>query len=138
MFYQDLKKFSLTFVLFIFIVFYGNSQESLNVESLSINETYDNVLIKKLNSDKNSSTFLIFIKKEVKLHKHLSHSETIYVVDGSGKMVMGDKNLEVKKGDVIFIPENTPHSVIVTSEQPLKVISTQAPEFDGKDRVFIE
>jgi mannose-6-phosphate isomerase-like protein (cupin superfamily) len=134
----SLKKGSLLFVFLVSIVFSVQAQSNWNVDTIQVRESYDNVLIKKLNSDKNSSTFLIFIKKEVKLHKHISHSETIYVVEGSGDMVLGDKKIAIKKGDVIFIPENTPHSVFVTSEKPLKVISNQAPEFDGKDRIFIE
>ena len=42
------------------------------------------------------------------------------------------------KGDFVFIPKNTPHSVNVISKVPLKVISVQAPFFDGKDRVLLE
>ena len=134
----SLYKFSLLFVVFIFIGFSVRSQSNLSVDTIQVSEPYENVLIKKLNSDKNNSTFLIYIKKEVKLHKHLTHSETIYVVEGTGKMQLGDKKIEIKKGDVIFIPENTPHSVFVNSEKPLKVLSIQSPEFDGKDRVYMD
>ena len=135
---HDLKKFSLSFILIFFIGFGLQAQVISNVDTMQVHEFYDNVFIKKLNSDKNSSTFLIFIKKEVKLHKHLTHSETIYIVEGTGEMTLGDKRLLIQKGDVLFIPENTPHAVKVTSLKPLKVISIQAPEFDGKDRLFLD
>jgi len=39
-------------------------------------------------------------------------------------------------GGSIFIPQNTWHYVKVTSAEPLKVLSIQAPNFDGKDRVL--
>jgi mannose-6-phosphate isomerase-like protein (cupin superfamily) len=60
------------------------------------------------------------------------------VLEGSGQMTLGTKGFGIKKGDVIFIPKNTVHSVISMGDQPLKVISIQAPKFDGKDRVFID
>ena len=49
-----------------------------------------------------------------------------------------DKSFKIKKGDLVFIPKNTIHSVITTSKQPLKVVSIQAPLFDGTDRISIE
>ena len=74
----------------------------------------------------------------MKLHKHQAHSETIYVIEGTGEMRLGEKKCYLKKGDVLFIPENTPHSVKVTSDIPLKVLSVQAPEFDGTDRILLD
>jgi mannose-6-phosphate isomerase-like protein (cupin superfamily) len=84
----------------------------------------------------NVSSFLIFINKEVKLHKHITHDEQVYVMEGEGQMQLGEKIKEIKKGDFIFIPKNTFHSVKTTSNNELKVISIQAPYFDGKDRFF--
>ena len=73
---QSFKKISLSFVLTFMSGICLYAQSSMNLDTVQIRESYDNVLIKKLNSDKNASTFLIFIKKEVKLHKHRTHSET--------------------------------------------------------------
>jgi len=53
-------------------------------------------------------------------------------------MILGDKTIKVKKGDIIFIPKNTVHSLKVNSQTPMKVVSIQSPFFDGTDRVFIE
>lgn len=135
---ENFKRVSLVFVFTFFFASFLAAQSVIQLDTLQIRESYDNVLIKKLYSDKNASSFLIFIKKEVRLHKHLAHSETIYVLDGTGEMLLGNEKFAVKKGDIIFVPENTPHSVKVTSSVPLKVISNQAPEFDGTDRVFLE
>jgi len=60
------------------------------------------------------------------------------VIDGEADMKLGDKNIHVKKADMIFIPNGTGHSVKVTSAIPLKVISIQSPYFDGKDRIILE
>jgi quercetin dioxygenase-like cupin family protein len=81
---------------------------------------------------------VIFIKKEVKKHKHQFHTEHVYILEGEGEMLLGEKKLKVKKGDILFIPKNTIHSLKVTSKEPVKVLSIQSPYFDGKDRILIE
>ena len=101
-------------------------------------QNYDNILVKKLCSDKNASSFLIWVKKEVKLHYHAEHTENVYVVSGTGKMKLGEQEFDIKKGDWLYIPEKTPHAVITTSDVPLKVLSIQSPEFKGQDRVIVE
>lgn len=93
---------------------------------------------KALFGDSLVNSFCIVIKTEVKAHKHQEHSEHVIVLDGEGMMKLGDKKFEIKKGDVIFIPKNTVHSVKSTGKVPLKVISVQAPLFNGSDRIFIE
>ena len=97
---------------------------------------YDNLYIKKLSSDSLSTSFAIWIKLKVKLHKHDFHTEHVYVLEGSGDFTLGDTTQPIKKGDLITIPKNTWHGVEVTSKVPLKVVSIQSPEFKGVDRVF--
>ncbi|MFN6036950.1 MAG: cupin domain-containing protein [Bacteroidota bacterium] len=109
------------------------------LDTISPPDNLENVFVKPLYMDSAEvSSYLIFIKKEVKPHKHMEHAEHVYVTQGEGLMTLGDKEFKIKMGSFIFIPKNTFHSVITTSEIPLKVISIQAPYFDGKDRVFKE
>lgn len=109
-----------------------------NADTVTCPKEVENIYVRPLYSDSLSSSYVIFIKKEVKLHKHISHSEHVVVLNGTGDMVLGDKIFPIKKGDVIFIPKNTPHSVVTTSKKPLKVISIQSPQFYGEDRVMLE
>jgi len=99
---------------------------------------YENITVKKLSTDINSTTFAIWIKQSVKLHKHVNHVENVYITEGSGEFQLGDSIHQVKSGDLIVIPKNTWHGVKVNSTNPMKVISVQSPEFIGKDRVFKE
>lgn len=114
------------------------AQDYINTDTVGIKSVSDNIYNKPLFGDSLASSFVIVINKEVKAHKHLSHSEHVVVLDGKGTMNLGSKTVEIKKGDVIFIPKNLIHSVKSTGKSPLKVLSVQAPNFDGKDRVFIE
>ncbi|HAE31581.1 MAG TPA: cupin domain-containing protein [Flavobacteriales bacterium] len=108
-----------------------------DVEDLTPDSTdYDNLYIKKLSSDSLSTSFAIWIKLKVKLHKHDFHTEHVYVLEGSGDFTLGNTTQPIKKGDLITIPKNTWHGVEVTSKVPLKVVSIQSPEFKGIDRVF--
>lgn len=112
--------------------------QHINTDSIGVKTVSDNIYNKALFGDSLASSFVIVIKKEVKLHKHLQHSEHVVVLEGKGQMTLGTKGFEIKKGDVVFIPKNTTHAVISTGDVPLKVLSIQAPKFDEKDRVFIE
>jgi len=99
---------------------------------------YENVAVTKIFNDSLNSTFVIWVKREVKPHKHAHHTECITVLDGEAEMTLGDTTFTIKKGDMVFIPAGTVHSVKVTSKKSLKVVSTQSPHFDGSDRVFVE
>ncbi len=114
------------------------AQNTQNTDTIQCPAGVENIYSRPLYSDSLCSSFVIFIKKEVKLHKHLHHTEHVTVLDGEATMTLGDKVFTVKKGDFIFIPKNTPHKVVTTSKTPLKVISLQAPYFDGTDRVLLE
>ncbi|MEH6467049.1 MAG: cupin domain-containing protein, partial [Porticoccus sp.] len=97
----------------------------------------ENIHVVKISSDAHSTDFIVFVKQQVSLHKHLVHTETLYVLEGSGAFQLGEESFDIGPGDYINVPEGTPHAVTVTSSIPLKVLSVQAPEFLGKDRVKV-
>ena len=111
-----------------------------SLDTIKAPAVYDNIYSRPLYSDSSEvSSFVIFIRKEVKAHKHEAHAEHVVVLDGIGMMTLGDKKFKVMKGDMIYIPKNTFHSVqSISKKGPLKVLSIQTPWFDGKDRVFKE
>lgn len=121
--------------LFFFFAFFGAKGQEL-IQPCHINEPSgkENIKVKTLFSDEQVSTFMIWIKNDVPLHYHASHSEQVYILKGKGTMQLGEESIAVKKGDWIFIPKGTHHGVEVTSNRSLKVISIQAPHFDGTDR----
>ena len=120
-------------ILFSSIVF---SQNTTNISELKAHKDFENILVKKLDTDSNSTSFIIWIKKSVKSHKHETHSEIIHVIEGEGTMTINNKSFDIAAGDYFRIPQNTFHSLKVNSKIPMKVLSIQSPEFLGKDRVF--
>ncbi|OJW51492.1 MAG: hypothetical protein BGO67_06880 [Alphaproteobacteria bacterium 41-28] len=62
-------------------------------------------------------------KNEIGQEKH-PFDQIIFIVKGNGKAVLNKETSVVKEGDMIFIPEGTPHNVINTSEkEELKLVS---------------
>lgn len=135
------------FVLIVFVLLFKSYRAQtiptldshvINVDSIGKKSASDNIYNKTVYGDSLASSFCIVVKKEVKAHKHLTHSEHVIVMEGEGMMRMNSQTFLIKKGDVIFIPKNTIHSVKVTGKVPLKVLSIQAPNFDGKDRIMVD
>jgi len=99
-------------------------------------ENWENVDIQKIADDSLCTSFSIWIKSGVKHHFHETHTECIYVLEGTGEMELGDSKFTVKAGDFIQVPAKTPHAVVATS--PMHVLSIQTPQWKTDDRKFIE
>jgi mannose-6-phosphate isomerase-like protein (cupin superfamily) len=95
----------------------------------------DNIHVVKLGSSQHSSDFVVFVRKNVPPHKHVTHSESVYVIEGTGIFELNGNKINIGPGHYVKIPQGAVHSVTVTSDIPMKVLSIQAPEFFGKDRV---
>ena len=128
-----------TILVLILIPFYFKSQEIItSVNKINPDKEFENIHVKKISSDSSSSTFAIWIKQKVKLHKHVYHTENVLIDEGFGEFQINDSIYKVTAGDLIIIPKNTWHGVIVNSKSTMKVISVQSPEYFGKDRIFKE
>jgi quercetin dioxygenase-like cupin family protein len=128
-----------TILVLILIPFYFKSQEIItSVNEIYPDKEFENIHVKKISSDSSSSTFAIWIKQKVKLHKHVYHTENVLIDEGFGEFQINDSIYKVTAGDLIIIPKNTWHGVIVNSKSTMKVISVQSPEYFGKDRIFKE
>jgi quercetin dioxygenase-like cupin family protein len=75
---------------------------------------------------------------EVKPHYHKTHAETVYVIKGSGQMLVNDKWAELKPGTIHFNPMNAVHAVKNTAEEPLVAVSVFTPSMKEPDRHFVE
>jgi len=75
---------------------------------------------------------------EVKPHFHKTHDEIVYVIKGSGQMLVNNKWIDVKPGTVHFNPMNKVHSTRNTGKDPLVVLSIFTPSMKEVDRNFVE
>ncbi|MER3466384.1 MAG: hypothetical protein C4340_04405 [Armatimonadota bacterium] len=72
----------------------------------------------------------------VPAHYNAKHDETVIIVRGMGTMRLGDLERIVRPGDLMFIPQGTPHAFTPHGDDVVAV-SVFSPKFDGKDRIII-
>ena len=42
-------------------------------------------------------------------HHHDNHEEVYYIINGNGKIKIGNEETRLRDGDIVYIPENTTH-----------------------------
>ncbi|MBI3289797.1 cupin domain-containing protein [Candidatus Microgenomates bacterium] len=74
--------------------------------------------------------------KSDKLHKHPHGREYLIVISGKAKMRVGDYIVELKQGDYVAVPNNTP-DCLVKVEERLSIIGVRYPSVPN-NKVFLE
>lgn len=60
-------------------------------------------------------------------HLHPNTNEIQYILEGTGTVWLGDKEVKVKAGDMIVIPKGTPHGGTKPDGQPFRAIAIKTP-----------
>ncbi|MHB1315994.1 MAG: cupin domain-containing protein [Christensenellales bacterium] len=60
-------------------------------------------------------------------HAHPNGEETIYIVSGKGKALIGEDSYEIQAGSIMLFPQGVPHMLYNTGSEPLKGICFYAP-----------
>ena len=60
-------------------------------------------------------------------HLHANANEMQYILDGTGTIWLGDKEVRVKPGDLVIIPKGTPHGGSKPDGRTLKAIAIKSP-----------
>jgi mannose-6-phosphate isomerase-like protein (cupin superfamily) len=71
-------------------------------------------------------------------HYHPVTEEIYYILEGAGRMRVGDEIRTVGPGDAIAIPPGQVHSITTTSDIPLKFLCCCAPGYEHSDTVLVE
>ncbi len=70
------------------------------------------------------------------LHGHEKAQEIWYIVEGNGKMQIGDEIADIKPGDLVYGPKNVKHQIINDrNDGMLKAILILCPHGDEKNIV---
>jgi mannose-6-phosphate isomerase-like protein (cupin superfamily) len=76
--------------------------------------------------------------RETHLHLHRTTEEIYHVTEGSGRMIVGDREFDVRSGDTICIPPGTPHRLLNSGREPLKILCACSPPYSHADTDLIE
>ncbi len=74
----------------------------------------------------------------LKPHIHKTHEESVYVIQGSGQMLINDKWVDIQPGNVHFNPIGKVHSIRHTGSGPLVILSIFTPALKEPDRHFVQ
>ena len=70
-------------------------------------------------------------------HYHVRTEEIYYILEGTGRMVLGDEHRDVGPGDAIAIPPGTIHTITNTGRSVLKLLCCCAPAYEHDDTILV-
>lgn len=73
-----------------------------------------------------------------KLHYHPEAEETYYILKGTGKMIIKERELLVKTGDAIFIAPPEKHQIFANENEDLEFAAICAPAWEPTNTVFLD
>lgn len=71
--------------------------------------------------------------RSVGRHHHLETEEVYYILQGEGRMTVGDEIREVASGDAIFIPLGAAHTLENTGSTPMTLLLVCGPAYSYED-----
>ncbi len=74
--------------------------------------------------------------RKMRIHKHLNNDELIFIHKGEGRLTLDEQSIEVKTGDVVFVPRGTWHGLDNTGTENLLMVFQYSPA--GFEEYFIE
>lgn len=74
--------------------------------------------------------------RKMRVHKHLDNDELIFIHGGEGTLTLDEETIEVKTGDVVFVPRGTWHGLDNTGKEVLQMVFQYSPA--GFEEYFIE
>src|SRR3954468_645926 len=66
-------------------------------------------------------------------HHHIETEEVYYILNGAGRMTVGDETRDVAAGDAIFIPRGHVHSLENTGREPMTILLVCGPAYSYDD-----
>jgi mannose-6-phosphate isomerase-like protein (cupin superfamily) len=69
-------------------------------------------------------------------HHHPQTEEIYYLLEGVGRMRIGDQERDVRPGDAIAIPPGVVHQIVNTGPAVLKFLCCCAPGYEHQDTVL--
>jgi len=74
--------------------------------------------------------------RKMRIHKHLNNDELIFIHKGEGTLTLDEESIEVKTGDVVFVPRGIWHGLDNTGKENLLMVFQYSPA--GFEEYFIE
>ena len=116
-----------------------------NINEVPAFTTKDGSQIRELLAHRNSSIqkqslaeARVAISASTAPHYHPQTEEIYYILEGHGKMQIGEETRSVHEGDAIAIPPGEVHQITNTSEVILRFLCCCAPGYEDTDTILVE
>lgn len=113
--------------------------ESEGIHILTRRKVPITIKISKANNGLDSISFCVEDQspgRKMRIHKHLNNDELIFIHKGEGTLTLGQDSIQVKAGDVAFVPRGTWHGLDNTGTENLLMVFQYSPA--GFEQFFIE
>lgn len=110
------------------------------IESLEADESTKNDPIKRafvVDGKHLTANVGIVRDSENALHTQELHDEVLVIIEGNVDFKVGNEVKKVRKGDLVFIPQNTLHGPILEEGQSFAALSVFAPYFDRSKKNIV-
>ena len=67
------------------------------------------------------------------LHRHALTEELYYIIEGRGRMTLGERTFEVAPGDTVLIAPQTPHCIENIGSGTLRFLCCCSPAYTHED-----
>jgi mannose-6-phosphate isomerase-like protein (cupin superfamily) len=74
--------------------------------------------------------------RKMRVHKHLNNDELIFIHKGEGTFTLDEEVMNVKTGDLVFVPKDTWHGLENTGNENLQMMFQYSPA--GFEEYFME
>jgi mannose-6-phosphate isomerase-like protein (cupin superfamily) len=81
---------------------------------------------------------LVGVNQGISIHRHLDEQEAFFVHRGKGVFILGDQRIEVREGDVVFIPQGVWHGFENSEGETLLLWVDSPPIYLGLHRIFMQ
>ena len=119
-----------------FYLQYGGEYRELDLEKILADNALapgDNIKVANLGRSASASQHVVQIRDREVLHVHKLHDATVTMMRGQGYLVLDNKRVNLKAGDIIHIQRGVAHQYVNTSSDPTVLLAVYSPPFDGQD-----
>jgi quercetin dioxygenase-like cupin family protein len=105
-------------------------------EIIKIGQIEIRFLLESPRTNEQLAMFEFFVPSTAKVplpHYHESYDETVYGLEGNMTFMVGEKTIELEKGQTYFIPRGVIHGFKNLSQQDAKVLAVATPGLIGPE-----
>jgi quercetin dioxygenase-like cupin family protein len=119
-----------------FYLQYGNDYQEISLDKILADNPLpagENIKVVNLGRSRSASQHVVQIRDRKAPHLHKLHDATVTMMRDQGYLILGQRRIDLKTGDVIHICRGVSHYYVNTASNLTVALAVYAPPYDGKD-----